>query len=615
MNKEETLKLYTQGKDAWNTWAESLLAERSEMKKAGTWELHRSGWFARALVNFEGYLFNQPADFLNVVFPGDALFRRASFSRLAGFSDATFSGLAGFAGAMFGGNAGFERARFNGDALFRDVQFDGDAPFLDAQFAGDVDFRCARFSRHAKFESMQFSGLAMFAGATFGGDANFRSSQFDRDVDFRCARFSRDAKFESMQFSGLALFTGATFGGDANFRSSHFGREAGFDGASFSGLASFGGASFSGNAWFRKAKFSPEEPSDVQVDNAEFSSEEERREARFDSATFGGEARFDSATFGANASFDSATFDGFASFAKATFQNEANFAAAHSYRVFMLEGAGFKMVPNFIQANFEEAPRLDNVSIPEVRGIWRFMFPFLPGVEASAGTSAEYRALKRLAIQAHDHTQEYDYFASELKALRGNHDTLLPCPLNLLRKDEEGERLPMWLGGPRGTGRYWIGLFYEALSNFGRSIVLPLAWWGLATVGFASCYLNEHFTRAAEVGRGYAVSSGAWLWSWIKSWISDTPAQQLRCLVEQQGNPWHAALDLSLRKALPFPGVGSTEELYLIYTCLYGRYDETLRSMPVIPKLTACLGIWQLLISLVLIFLFLLAVRNHFRIR
>jgi hypothetical protein len=47
----------------------------------------------------------------------------------------------------------------------------------------------------------------------------------------------------------------------------------------------------------------------------------------------------------------------------------------------------------------------------------------------------------------------------------------------------------------------------------------------------------------------------------------------------------------------------------------YGKYDESLKFAAVVPSSVACLGIFQLLLSLVLIFLFLLAVRNHFRIK
>ena len=167
----------------------------------------------------------------------------------------------------------------------------------------------------------------------------------------------------------------------------------------------------------------------------------------------------------------------------------------------------------------------------------------------------------RLAIQAHDHTRELDYFASELKA-------------------------------SRGATRYTIGFLYELFSNFGRCMVLPLIWWGLATAGFAWAYLTAR-----------APSAGA-------------------CCLLGPGEPRAAAVGLSIRKALPFAGVASANKLDQIYACLYGIHggsqtsgDLPERFTPVIPDAVDYIGIGQLLLSLVLIFLFLLALRNHFRIR
>ena len=80
-----------------------------------------------------------------------------------------------------------------------------------------------------------------------------------------------------------------------------------------------------------------------------------------------------------------------------------------------------------------------------------------------------------------------------------------------------------------------------------------------------------------------------------------------------------------LRKGLLFFGQGSGGKLKQIYGCLYGIYTDTGVAVaidrlpdsfsPVIPDGVALFGLGQNLFSAVLIFLFLLAVRNHFRIR
>lgn len=88
---------------------------------------------------------------------------------------------------------------------------------------------------------------------------------------------------------------------------------------------------------------------------------------------------------------------------------------------------------------------------------------------------------------------------------------------------------------------------------------------------------------------------------------------------EGVGEPWTNAVYLSIRKALIFPGLGQDQKLDQAYACLYGTTklsaDGSVRVIPIIPDSVAYLGIAETLISAVLIFLFLLAVRNHFRIK
>lgn len=341
-----------------------------------------------------------------------------------------------------------------------------------------------------------------------------------------------------------------------------------FRGAKVREDAEFRAAAFSGSTWFDKAEFS--------------------KYVRFDSATFSEDARFDSVTFSGDVQFAQARFEGYTSFERADFRQTARFTAVHAERAFTLVRASFEQVPGFVQAHFAEAPRLDSLIIPEIRGLWNCR-PRRGNRDES--TAAMYRALKRLAIQAHDHTRELDFFASELKASRG-----------------------FTLSAAR--------FLYELFSDFGRSMVRPLVWWGLSAAIFAFGYLTAHFAQAAEAGRGYAMSSGAWLWSWIVSTFGNTPAPRLVCLVGQDTSPLRAASGLSSRKVAFRRCVASSNKLDQIYACLYGIHGESPTSgdlperfTPVIPDAVDYIGIGQLLLSLVLIFLFLLAVRNQFRIR
>lgn len=353
-------------------------------------------------------------------------------------------------------------------------------------------------------------------------------------ADFSAQEFGEDMNFDSFVFPG-----------QANFNKTVFRKEARFGGGTFKQNAEFSQTIFSGDVWFH-------------------------------GRTFNGHARFEACRFG-----------GYTSFREAVFLQHVNLTAAKVEGPFSLEEARFDEVPDFTQAHFAEAPRLDNVRVHRGKG--------------DADLSARYRALKRLAIDAHDHAREQEYFAGELKALRGHPDRCWPNPLNWFRRDEGGRRKRAWPGG----ARYWFGLLYQVFSDFGRSIGLPLIW--LAATAFISAwaYLGLHFARIAGDGRAYGLSSIEWIGCWIVSFVAASPPP-LSCVHGSFGEPWSAARLLSLAKTLPYAGAVPAEKLTEVFSCLYGKS---------IPSCVVVIGIVQLLLSLLLLFLFLLAVRNHFRIR
>ena len=96
MNKEETLALYEQGSDAWNAWAEKMLADRTALEAAGAWKNASKAYF-------EEHSFDTEADFRGFNFPGDA-----------GFGGATFRGTAWFGLSVFNCSADFTNAVFQG---------------------------------------------------------------------------------------------------------------------------------------------------------------------------------------------------------------------------------------------------------------------------------------------------------------------------------------------------------------------------------------------------------------------------------------------------------------------------------------------------------------------
>ena len=184
MNKDETLALYAQGKDAWNAWAKDMLDRRAEMEKAGTWQVRPCEsfeftegqnvetrvWFDAVRVDFKGHTFEEQANeeeasFAGFVFPGDADFSKATFSGDAHFECTTFSEYVKFRGVKFSGEARFEEATFRADAGFGLAMFDARADFSGAAFTRKVWFGGVRFKSDARFENE----------TTFSGNAGFRA--------------------------------------------------------------------------------------------------------------------------------------------------------------------------------------------------------------------------------------------------------------------------------------------------------------------------------------------------------------------------------------------------------------------------------------------------------
>lgn len=454
-----------------------------------------------------------------------------------------------------GAAADFSEHTFQTDPDFSDFLFPGEAVFTATKFAKEASFEGATFSGYACFEDAAFNSGAAFRGATFSGEALFRGATFSGDAEFWEAGFSGMAWFENATFSGKSEFWNAKFSGGVGFLGAMFSGETGFWEVMFSGITSFEGAMFSGEVGFRGAMFSGE--------------------ADFGRAKFGGRLGFEGATFRGNAGFNQAIFESIADFSGTTFQKEATFVAINGQSAFTLQEARFSVVPDFRQAHFEEAPQLDDVRFNHSE-------PRLLSGQESANikkdVTARWRALKRLALQAQDHERELIFLAEEIKSLRGVRDWPLPNPL-MFRKGE-----PIcWPGG----GRYWAGLFYQWFSDFGRSMFRPFLCWVILTFAFWLIYFSQHSVVLNQSGKFEKIPI-------------TTP---VNC------EPHLDALYISIHKGLVIPGLGRSETLSQNYACLYGAGKEN------IPYTVMFAGLAQTIISAVLIFLFLLALRNYFRIK
>lgn len=212
--------------------------------------------------------------------------------------------------------------------------------------------------------------------------------------------------------------------------------------------------------------------------------------ADFNDLAFPGTADFAGATFRGGAVFTQVQYQGATNYDSAHFRQAASFKAVQGKEgsSFSLAEARFDEVPDFIQAHCQEAPWLDNVRVQHkpLQSFWT--------VKRDKDLAARWRNLKRLAIQAHDHQREPDFFAQELKAQRWSED----FPFPWWWKDADGKRgwLPNW---PNGA-QYWLGVLFQLFSGFGRSMLRPLLWWALLVVLFAGVNLDQHFDARRAAG-------------------------------------------------------------------------------------------------------------------
>jgi len=630
MNRQETFELFHQGKEKWNEWAESMLAERKRLEEAGNWAVDRWGkgendetrdWMKTASVefsaeenphtfeedvNFSGWVFPGYAYFISAAFSGDAYFSSAAFSGDAYFMSA-FSGRADFSSAAFSGDAYFSSA-FSGRADFSSAAFNKDAIFSHTKFSGDADFSRAAFSGDADFSSAAFSGRADFSSAAFSGDADFSSVAFSGSAYFSRAAFSGDADFSSAAFSGSASFFSAAFSGDAYFISAAFSGSAYFSSVAFSGDADFSRAAFSGDACFSRAAFSGD---------ADFGSAKFKGAALFNSAS----SDNDPTSFKRRATFNQATFEEYATFEGAKFEGLTSFTAIHVKRGFTLADAKFQKVPDFIQAHFNEAPRLDNVDVSPWGYVDRstLLNRCLSHIKRLFGgdhdAPARWRALKRLAIQGHDHEREQSFFPMEIRSARCVTDWPIPIP---------GLRTPIM-----SFYRFWFGVFYGLSSNYGRSWLLPLIWWTVLLVASAAIFLGESRLRSGKeagpwLARLEKIASYPLPWSAAAS--SSAPcaaikdsATNLRPLEKEiaQGTDAIAeALHLAVANGSILGGIGGPESARRTYGCLFGLIkDEGANFSPVVPPAVSSWSLVQKALSLIFFFLTGLAIRNMLKMK
>ena len=423
------------------------------------------------------------------------------------------------------------------------------------------------------------SPSALFYGLTFPGDA-----------DFSNAVFTGTAYFATVAFAGRVIFNNATFT-HASFWSTAFARDANFKHAVFAGNASFSNVAFTGTANFEN----------VTLEGTTY----------FDCTTFSGNVFFNKAKFGARTDFRLATLKQAVQFDDAVFEGEADFNGVRSERAFSMAGTTFKMVPDFIQAHFEEAPRLDNMQVARPLGL------DLLSERQARDICARWRALKRLATQANDTDRELEFNAREIRAELSMSHWLIPVRLL------DGKK---WLEAVRSC----FGWLYGFFSDYGRSLFRPFLAWAIGIALFAAFYLSQtedmrrqlelqdvSYVLAAGEAGSYALSHFVPCFA-----LGEKPADPNQTRVDglsekvrSQTNARAEALNLAFRNAFVVLD-GGNDASHRMYGCLYGlELYGGQDAVPIVPRAVSAASAIQKLISGVLIFLFGLALRNMLKVK
>ncbi|GBD40937.1 hypothetical protein HRbin39_00309 [bacterium HR39] len=173
--------------------------------------------------------------------------------------------------------------------------------------------------------------------------------------------------------------------------------------------------------------------------------------------------------------------------------------------------------------------------------------------------SARWRALKRLAEQGRHHYYTALFARNEMRA----------------REPLDRQQRPV---------AALIGRWYGLLSDYGLSLWRPWAWWGGT---LAICFALFWAFHVLFLPLGHP----------IFACHSDSELTGF--------SPWSALL-LSLRQGSVFGNLASLPGTGWITECLYGKH---------LPGIVMVLAGLQTAFSALLLFLFGLAVRNHFRVR
>lgn len=477
-------------------------------------------------------------------------------------------------------------------------------------------------------------GRAQFQGGVWRGAASHPQGN-DKPLS---VRYERAAFFPapSSYMGKLSVDELAAFFFPLTFYRATFCEATTFADAAFLADAIFDNATFLGNANFARTTF--------------------LGDANFDRATFSGDANFERATFFRHSDFGSATFSGNVNFWNASFRDSALFSNAQLATTGNF-GTQFARAPNFVGARLHPSVSFHGIKISGLEksgrsaqavwllclgvtifGVWAYQTfegsiggwfglaalvvgaymlwvwtvasGFALGVGSEEANNAA--ALAKISAENRNHLDEARFFRHQLKAQR------LDGGVGLFR----ARPITYWFGRPAEKA---LGLSYEIISDYGLSFIRPLIC--LLVVTITSAFL---------------------LWAWEGGGLNNSDPNQRGAFWESRSvsprdllsDPqFLEAMSYSASRAFPFGPWGEiamprgletgddvranseamecafAARLLAVGLCRPSGLDLTDETQLEGHRLAVRLmGLGQSLLTIVLAFLFALAVRRRFQI-
>ena len=308
----------------------------------------------------------------------------------------------------------------------RGVVFPGEANFRAREFP-NVDFFHSEFKEHVSFWRAEFKENAIFSFAQFKGQASFSNARFNGDfTSFQNAKFEENTDFETVIFSG----------GEVHFDNVKFKKTVHFEHSIFSSkITYFHNTEFCGiETNFKKVQFERA----ALFSNAHFRSEY----ILFQNSRF---KRYTSFRYPGN-NTDADAFHGEVHFEGAEFLGEVNF-----------ENRKFQQATSFRDCIFHKAPRFHKCRLHQDTDFTDAKFLDTKDDEAARA----YRTLKLDMEEKRARQEQLRFYALEMKS----------------RRSEEKRKFLKFIS--------WL---YEATSDYGQRIFLPLAWLVYSFLVFAFFY-------------------------------------------------------------------------------------------------------------------------------